>query len=585
MNYTLQNDYYQTEDKAHSVVMSQMTVKNFFQHFEKNIIPLREESMDGNGDTTPQLLSDIESTTIVSASPTTHKVYDTTNETINSFPYEDYISNVTICYFEKTEINDENSYNFSLQSKNSYNNNNITYPDFRKRYNYYRDDHLFKNSDNIPYRNGNGWHHRSNRQYRRCTEEEINYIVEDCFKPLRKRKEFDVSILLENEMYLKNINWDSNLFHTNMDSLSEKIFFFHQSVMQSQSHLNRKLYLRDSIYYALHPLFSSANLYIIGSSLNGFGTNNSDMDLCLMLTGEELDQRRDAITILNAVKIKLSAQEWIKDLQLIVAKVPILRITFKSPFSNITVDLNANNSVTIKNTHLICAYSNFDWRVRPLVSAVKEWAKRKGINDANSSTFTSYSLVLMCIHYLQCGLNVPVLPSIQEMFKYHFNQDCNVPNLNIERYFEEIKKQFYPCESKIPLGELLIGFLKYYAESFDFSKDVISIRLGRKITREELYNNKESHPISQWGYVCIEEPFTLKNTAHSVYDPVVFEAIKKCFSESYKTLKNTSDFDLFLNGKSIKEDLGNYRLIPPGGVIYNTPRDIHLESKDRNKKL
>uniref|UniRef100_A0A915E7M5 Poly(A) RNA polymerase mitochondrial-like central palm domain-containing protein n=1 Tax=Ditylenchus dipsaci TaxID=166011 RepID=A0A915E7M5_9BILA len=85
------------------------------------------------------------------------------------------------------------------------------------------------------------------------------------------------------------------------------------------------------------------------------------MDLCLMITNRDIDQRNDAVD---------SSRQ-----QLILAKVPILRIKFSGAFSDITVDLNANNSVTIRNTHLLCYYSTFDWRVRPLVSVVKEWAK------------------------------------------------------------------------------------------------------------------------------------------------------------------------------------------------------------------
>uniref|UniRef100_A0A913HEZ2 PAP-associated domain-containing protein n=1 Tax=Strongyloides stercoralis TaxID=6248 RepID=A0A913HEZ2_STRER len=369
------------------------------------------------------------------------------------------------------------------------------------------------------------------------------------------------------------IDSTGKLFISQMDSLSERIFDFHTTVMQSQAHLNRKLYLRDMIYYTICPLFPTSGLYIVGSSLNGFGNNGSDMDLCLMLTNKELDQRRDAVAILNAIKTKMSSIDWIRDLHLIVAKVPILRITFNAPFSNITVDLNANNSVAIKNTHLLCAYSNFDWRVRPLVSAVKEWAKRRGINDANQSTFTSYSLVLMCLHYLQCGLDVPILPSLQELYQDRFNNKCDVRNLNVVVSLEKPNKEIWPYESKATLGELLIGFLKYYAEIFDFENDVISIRCGKRLSRKEVMRNDAPHNSkSQWGCVCIEEPFTLMNTAHSVFDSVVFEAIKKCFVETYEHLKNTSDFDVFLSGRSIKDVLGGYTLIPPGGVIYNAPR-------------
>jgi len=47
-----------------------------------------------------------------------------------------------------------------------------------------------------------------------------------------------------------------------------------------------------------------------------------------------------------------------------------------------------------------------DWRLAPLVVFVKHWAKVQGINDASHGTISSYSLVLMIIHYLQCKYNV-----------------------------------------------------------------------------------------------------------------------------------------------------------------------------------
>lgn len=46
-----------------------------------------------------------------------------------------------------------------------------------------------------------------------------------------------------------------------------------------------------------------------------------------------------------------------------------------------------------------------DWRVRPLVLVVKLWAQCQEINDAKNMTISSYSLVLMVIHFLQCELS------------------------------------------------------------------------------------------------------------------------------------------------------------------------------------
>ncbi len=75
-------------------------------------------------------------------------------------------------------------------------------------------------------------------------------------------------------------------------------------------------------------------------------------------------------------------------------------------FSGVEVDLNINNPVGIRNTHLLNAYARLDWRVAPLVLFIKHWARMQNINDASQGTISSYSLVLMIIHYLQCKLIV-----------------------------------------------------------------------------------------------------------------------------------------------------------------------------------
>lgn len=87
-------------------------------------------------------------------------------------------------------------------------------------------------------------------------------------------------------------------------------------------------------------------------------------------------------------------------MNLILAKVPILKL--KSSEYGFEVDLNCNNAVGIRNTHLMNCYAQLDWRVRPLVLIVKLWAQANNINDAKNKTISSYSLVLMVIHFLQC---------------------------------------------------------------------------------------------------------------------------------------------------------------------------------------
>lgn len=85
-----------------------------------------------------------------------------------------------------------------------------------------------------------------------------------------------------------------------------------------------------------------------------------------------------------------------------MAKVPILKFTDKN--TGFEIDLNCNNSVGIRNTHLLHCYARLDWRVRPLVIMVKLWAQANNINDAKNMTVSSYSWALMVINYLQCKL-------------------------------------------------------------------------------------------------------------------------------------------------------------------------------------
>lgn len=43
-------------------------------------------------------------------------------------------------------------------------------------------------------------------------------------------------------------------------------------------------------------------LYIVGSSVSGFGGESSDMDLCLVISGHEVDQRFHALEYLYRVQ-------------------------------------------------------------------------------------------------------------------------------------------------------------------------------------------------------------------------------------------------------------------------------------------
>ncbi|XP_064619135.1 poly(A) RNA polymerase gld-2 homolog A-like isoform X2 [Lineus longissimus] len=301
---------------------------------------------------------------------------------------------------------------------------------------------------------------------------------------------------------------------------------------QTQEAYQKKMRLREALYTVTKGIFPYCGLYMVGSSMSGFGSVYSDLDMCLMLSHKAIDQKKEATDILALLLKSLKKCTFIKQMELIRARVPILK--FRDKIANVECDLNVNNSVGIRNTHLLGAYSRMDWRVRPLVLFTKHWAQFHDINDARKMTISSYSLSMMVLHYLQCGCNPPVLPSLHKLEpdKYSFERD--VRTLSLAETLPE-----FQTKNKETLAELFLGFLEYYACKFDFENDVISIRLGTKVPKRIIARQSFQGPAAQWKFLCIEEPFDLSNTSRSVYDQYTFMRILQVFKVSHRRLHST----------------------------------------------
>ncbi|XP_076635181.1 poly(A) RNA polymerase gld-2 homolog A isoform X1 [Colletes latitarsis] len=322
------------------------------------------------------------------------------------------------------------------------------------------------------------------------------------------------------------------------DNLSRDVwakFMFNQ---QTETVYRNKMMLWRYLYVYIKTTFPRYGLFLVGSTMNGFGSDNSDVDMCLLVRHTEMDQRNEAIGHLDQILKCLKRCGFIEQLELIQAKVPILK--FHDSIQNLEVDLNCNNAVGIRNTHLLYCYSQIDWRVRPLVLVIKLWAQSQNINDAKNMTISSYSLVLMVIHFLQCGVNPPVLPCLHSLYKGKFTPHTDIHCIDILEKLDIPASVLRPKNWQ-PLGDLLVEFFRYYV-IFDFNQYAISVRLANKIPIEECRRARSyKNDPHQWKYLCIEEPFDLTNTARSVYDPDVFARIKHVFDCTYQNLKEHHD--------------------------------------------
>ncbi|XP_076355314.1 poly(A) RNA polymerase GLD2-like isoform X1 [Tachypleus tridentatus] len=365
------------------------------------------------------------------------------------------------------------------------------------------------------------------------TSSENNESLDLC--PKRK---FSLSKNISNELHHPELQnkkvWDK---------LSNQVWDYFVNQQQSKEKYRSKMDLKERLSSLLKDKLPNLDfeLVVVGSSVNGLGSNRSDMDVCLVLPHEKVEQESNSLSILMQILRKIRECHFIKKPEVIRAKVPILKFTDR--ISGIEVDLNINNTVGVRNTQLLNYYSRMDWRVKPLVLITKRWAKDNGINDAKNRTLSSYSLVLMVIHYLQYGCSTPVLPCLQSIVKDKFLLHSDVRSLKMQ---EEIPK--WNSQNNQTLGELFVGFLNYYSYMFDFSKKAISVRLGCTVPKHVVMCNKSpKNNAGQWKFICIEEPFDQTNTARSVYVQLAFNKILNAFRTGLQIILKRKDISLLID--------------------------------------
>ncbi|CAH8643573.1 unnamed protein product [Schistosoma haematobium] len=330
-----------------------------------------------------------------------------------------------------------------------------------------------------------------------------------------------------------------------MENLSVKIWELYSSTRQSPLKYEKKVRLLNALHMVVSGVFENAGLYIVGSSINGFGSNQSDMDMCLLVTSRDLHQKSEATFILSRLLQSLRKCRFLYHFTLIRAKVPIIK--FCDRYTGIDCDLNVNNVNGLYNTYLLAMYAKIDWRVRPLGIFIKHWAQCLDIHDAQRGRLSTYCLLLMLIHYLQTACIPPILPNLQEKFPNLFNYTMEPYELdmNIELPWNELQSN-----NSNSLAELFTGFIYYYTNQFDFNKWAITIRhktpLMKHIAMKHL-------PPYEQGYIVrnckifIEEPFSQTNAARSVHSDNIVSYIKQAFIKTNEILSDQYPLESIMN--------------------------------------
>ncbi|XP_044942022.1 terminal uridylyltransferase 7 isoform X3 [Mustela putorius furo] len=267
---------------------------------------------------------------------------------------------------------------------------------------------------------------------------------------------------------------------------------FSPTILEDQA----REHIRQNLESFIRQEFPGTKLSLFGSSKNGFGFKQSDLDVCMTINGLETAEGLDCVRTIEELARVLKKHSGLRNiLPITTAKVPIVK--FFHLRSGLEVDISLYNTLALHNTRLLSAYSAIDPRVKYLCYTMKVFTKMCDIGDASRGSLSSYAYTLMVLYFLQ-QRNPPVIPVLQE-----------------PTYWPEYGKN---TES---VGQLWLGLLRFYTEEFDFKEHVISIRRKSLLTTFK----------KQWTskYIVIEDPFDLNHNLGAGLSRKMTNFIMKAF--------------------------------------------------------
>ncbi|RXM98374.1 Terminal uridylyltransferase 4 [Acipenser ruthenus] len=237
-----------------------------------------------------------------------------------------------------------------------------------------------------------------------------------------------------------------------------------------------------------------ARLCLFGSSKNGFGFRDSDLDICMTLEGHATAEKLNCKEIIEGLAKILKKHAGLRNiLPITTAKVPIVK--FEHRQSGLEGDISLYNTLAQHNTRMLATYAAIDPRVQYLGYTMKVFAKRCDIGDASRGSLSSYAYILMVLYFLQ-QRKPPVIPVLQEIFDGKSIPQKMVDGWNAFFFNDtnKLRKRFPELgRNSESVGELWLGLLRFYTEEFDFKEHVISIRQKKLLTTFE----------KQWTSKCI----------------------------------------------------------------------------------
>ncbi|TVU31249.1 hypothetical protein EJB05_22930, partial [Eragrostis curvula] len=328
-----------------------------------------------------------------------------------------------------------------------------------------------------------------------------------------------------------------------------------ESLVPSEEEIAKQRQLFTTLSRLINKEWPNSRLFVYGSCANSFGFSNSDIDLCLSIDDKEMSK----VDIILKLAEILEAGNLQNIQALTRARVPIVKLM--DPETGLSCDICVNNLLAVVNTKLLKDYSQIDRRLRQLAFIVKHWAKSRRVNETYQGTLSSYAYVIMCIHLLQLRRILPclqvlsytsssILCQLRTLICVPFTSVKNLSHFNSvyiifdiifimisgkATYFFNHTFSNLTLPSNDTVSRLLWAFFHYWAYEHDYTRDVISIRTGRIISKER--KDWTRRVGNDRHLICIEDPFETSHDLGRVVDKVTIKILREEFERAANILQ------------------------------------------------
>ncbi|CAB3407440.1 unnamed protein product [Caenorhabditis bovis] len=350
------------------------------------------------------------------------------------------------------------------------------------------------------------------------------------------------------------------------DSLSSEMHQYWNEIKQPESERLKKLQFCKDLKEAIKRNCPTWNFDVVptGSSVTGLAAKNSDLDITIHIPQatmafverhEPIDVRAKekhainvaSFSILRIVRRILENDEQIKNkimrsrdqnyIQLVPASIQILSlVTADGIECDIGVVIEDFLS-SLHNSFLLNHFNRIEPRFAPLCAIIKLWADKTEVRKPKEGGFNSYAIVLLIIHFLQCGTYPPILPHLPKVYEKdeffaqneHTFPACVDFSKPLPRALPEVTK------NASNIAQLFLQFLNYYVD-FNFHKNYISLPTGKVQNRKEL--DPEKARLHHQKSVYIEDPYDNHNPGRTVRN---LAAIREAFRSTLALFEPVDD--------------------------------------------